>query len=203
MQRLIAKVPSLFFLQFPVLTHVGILIGNRSLSFLAFLLLTLGFCIQLIRVNRLYQIAAMVAASSVLSYLYLRGMTDWLVYVPPIFIPLFLTFFFGATLRRGRESIVTSIGERARGPLDDDMRAYTRKVTLVWTLVFLCLSLEALLLALIDQTIIWSWLVNIFNPLLIIVIFVGEFAYRKQRFPQHDHPRFIDYFSIARDGMKS
>ena len=124
MQRLIAKVPSLFFLQFPVLTHVGILIGNRSLSFLAFLLLTLGFCIQLIRVNRLYQIAAMVAASSVLSYLYLRGMTDWLVYVPPIFIPLFLTFFFGATLRRGRESIVTSIGERARGPLDDDAEVF-------------------------------------------------------------------------------
>jgi uncharacterized membrane protein len=112
-------------------------------------------------------------------------------------------FFFGATLRRGMESIVTSIGERARGPLDADMRAYTRKVTLVWTVVFFCLSLEALLLALIDRTVMWSWLVHIFNPLLITVIFLSEFAYRKQRFPHHDHPRLIDYVSIVRDGMKS
>lgn len=121
----------------------------------------------------------------------------YLIALPPILLPLFILFVFAQSLLPGREPLVTAIGEASRGPLTQAMRNYTHKVTLCWTLLLSYFVLSALIFTISAPQWVWSLMVNGFNHLLVGVFFVGEFVYRKHKFPEHNHPGFIEYIKIV------
>lgn len=195
--------PLLLILQFPILTHCAVLLDYPSLKLLAIGLLIVGVSYNaLVRANAIAWLIALGLLVSLL-VLWQLQLIDSLLVATPILIPLMLLVVFGTTLRPGQEALVTQIGERARGPLEPEMRRYTRNVTWLWTVVFFALTLEAIFLALYANAVqnfaIWSWLINIVNPVFIGSLFVLEFIYRKRRFPDHPHPSFMDYLSIVRN----
>ncbi|VAW90129.1 hypothetical protein MNBD_GAMMA17-1650 [hydrothermal vent metagenome] len=120
----------------------------------------------------------------------------FILYLPPILIPLLIFSLFFRSLMPGGIPVVTDIGEQARGPLTAEMRHYTRMVTVVWVVVLGLLTLEAAILPWVASEIVWSLFTNVVNYLVIAFLFAGEYVVRRVRFRDHDHPGFIQYLRI-------
>jgi hypothetical protein len=100
---------------------------------------------------------------------------------------LFLLGYFGSTLARGREALVTRIARRVHGTLEAPMERFTRGVTVAWCVFFGAqLAMSALLLAFAPLH-AWSFFINVLNFPLLALLFVGQFAFRAIRHP--DFPR--------------
>jgi uncharacterized membrane protein len=74
-----------------------------------------------------------------------------------------------------------------QGTLSDELAAYTRKLTWVWTLLFAGAALASVALALSGNRDAWSLFTNLVNYLLVATLFLGEFAYRRMRFRNYRH----------------
>lgn len=126
-----------------------------------------------------------------------------LLLVPVAFIGL-VAWMFGRTLRPGRMPLITRIVTILEGVAQDRMEprlaAYTRGLTLAWTLLLLALATVNLVLALVASpdgllaqlglepgwTITrtqWSWFANFANYGVVAAFFVGEYALRTRLFP--------------------
>lgn len=181
---------------YPLLVHVSLVFALPSLMFIAPLVfLTGAFWYGLISCNRLAWITFSTLCAIILLVEYC-GLTLYLLYLPPILLPLLMLYIFGRTLYGGREPLITSIGEAARGPLSLSMRRYTRFLTQLWCGVFVTMIAWSTLLPWLEQPQLWSWFTNIINYGLVGVLFVGEFMLRKKIFPNHNHPSFIEYLRI-------
>jgi uncharacterized membrane protein len=123
-------------------------------------------------------------------------LTLYWLFLPPIAVPLVLLFIFGRTLTKGKEPLITAIGETARGPLSQSMRHYTRRLTQLWCMVFIAMASWAFILPWLKDPTLWSWFTNVINYGLVGVLFLGEFVVRTKLFPDHDHPGFLDYLRI-------
>ena len=98
-----------------------------------------------------------------------------------------LLMLFAGSLRPGRTPAATLIARAARGPLPPELLRYTRQVTWVWAgYAALQLLLSALLLA-FGPAHIWSLFVNALDLPLTLLLFAGEYAWRRFRF--RDLPR--------------
>ena len=60
-----------------------------------------------------------------------------LVFVPPLVL-LWLAFFFGRTLRRGEMPLIERIARRSDPSLSPPLARYTRRLTGVWCVYFVC-----------------------------------------------------------------
>ena len=69
----------------------------------------------------------------------------------------------------------------------DEVRRYTRRVTQVWCAFFALNALVALLLALVTSLPTWSLYTNVLNVPLLVMLFAGEYFYRRWRFPGQRH----------------
>ncbi len=106
------------------------------------------------------------------------------LFFPPLFILSALFWFFARTLRPGREPIITRLARTVFQEDDLEVLKYTRRVTLLWSLFFLTLFIETVLLAIFAPLEVWSLFSNILNYLFIVLLFILEFSYRRLRFPQ-------------------
>lgn len=111
----------------------------------------------------------------------------WLLYLPPVALNLGLCWLFGRTLARGRVPLIARFALMEQGALSEDLAAYTRVLTWVWTLLFAAAALASLLLALSGNRDAWSLFTNLVNYLLVAGLFLGEFAYRQLRFRSYRH----------------
>ena len=125
------------------------------------------------------------------------GFSLYFLYIPPVVIPLLFWTVFTQSLLPGNVALVTAIGEQSRGPLDKPMRNYTRRVTIIWSILLGCMVLWSALLPWLGSVQLWSLFANVINYVLIAAMFVGEFAYRRWRFKSHDHPSFLQYLKIV------
>jgi hypothetical protein len=100
---------------------------------------------------------------------------------------LFLLWYFGRTLARGREAIVTRVARRVHGLLSPPMERFTRGVTVAWCVFFGAQLAVSLLLLAFAPAHAWSFFVNLLNLPLLALMFVGQFAFRAIRHP--DFPR--------------
>jgi uncharacterized membrane protein len=121
----------------------------------------------------------------------------YLLYLPPIIIPLLLWSVFFRSLLPGQEAIITDIGERARGPLTVEMRRYTRIVTIIWTVLFALMAAWSAILPWAASENVWSLFTNFINYAIVGILFFAEFQFRKIRFREHDHPNFFQYVRIV------
>jgi uncharacterized membrane protein len=112
---------------------------------------------------------------------------QWLLYLPPIAINLALCWLFGRTLASGRVPLISRFAILEQGTLSDELAAYTRLLTWLWTLLFAGAALASLLLALSGNRDAWSLFTNLVNYLLVAALFLGEFAYRRLRFRNYRH----------------
>jgi uncharacterized membrane protein len=98
----------------------------------------------------------------------------------------FLLWWFGRTLRDGREPLVTRIALRVHGALMPKIHTYTRQVTVAWCLFFAAQLAVSLILFVFAPLEIWSIFVMVNLP-LVVLMFAGEYLVRVLRHP--DHPR--------------
>jgi len=96
---------------------------------------------------------------------------------------LLLAFVFGRTLAAGRVPLCTRFAELIHGELPPEVAAYTRRVTLAWTLFFASLASTSVVLYLGGFLTAWSALATMASPVLVGLMFVGEYAVRLRALP--------------------
>jgi uncharacterized membrane protein len=119
----------------------------------------------------------------------LRGHTAAFYFVQHVGAMGLLTITFGSTLWGGHDKALCSriAAIVIPGPLEADYLRYTWQVTLAWTLFFVsCGSLSAALFffGALDA---WAIFANVVSPILIGVMFVGEYLVRQRVLPNRPH----------------
>jgi uncharacterized membrane protein len=100
---------------------------------------------------------------------------------------LALAAWFGSTLRRGGEPLVSALARRVHRSFTPAMACYTRNVTLAWTLYFAGMAVTSLALFAAGDFARWSLLANILTPVLTAAFFVGEYLVRYRLHPEFEH----------------
>jgi uncharacterized membrane protein len=102
-------------------------------------------------------------------------------------INLFMLVVFGRTLKAGREPLISGFARAVHGTLPPFLAAYTRKVTLVWCIVFALQVIVSALLFVFASRELWSLFINVLSFPLIVATFVVEYAWRIMRYPEVSH----------------
>jgi uncharacterized membrane protein len=110
-----------------------------------------------------------------------------------------MLIMFGMSLIGEKESVITTLALRMRGPLSPEVLRYTRRLTLAWCLFFAAQLAASLMLFLWAPLAVWSLFINIANFPLVIVMFMLEYAYRLVRHPAGTRDRFSDFFKVLGD----
>lgn len=181
---------------YPLIAHLSILLNKPELHLIAFCCVLTGVLWHGI-IKPDIRIWIWFVLINLSFFILSRYRLDiYVLYIPPLLIPLLLLIYFGKTLLHNEIPLITAIADAARGPLTPAMQIYTRKLTQVWCLIFALLIVESLMLISFYNLSVWSWATNFVNYILLAIIFIGEFAFRKKKFPEHDHPTFWDYIKI-------
>jgi peptidoglycan-N-acetylglucosamine deacetylase len=202
-------------LAYPLLTHLAVHLHSLLLTGAAALLLMVLVLRGPLQGRRAWAWLLLAAGVVLVAWLGAMGQRHDAVlalYAAPVMIHLFLAWFFGRTLRAGRQPLITRIAEHLHGeaiddPVElDDMRRYTRRLTAVWTGLFLVLATTNATLALLVSPsgvlelagvaspypvspALWSLFANFLSFGLVLLLFAIEFAFRRRRFPRQ-HARY-------------
>ena len=100
----------------------------------------------------------------------------------PLAMYLSLALLFASTLLPQRTPLITRFAFLMRqGKMPDEVIHYTRRVTLLWVLFFCSMAAVTLWLALFGDIHDWSLFVNVISYVLMALLFLAEFAYRRWR----------------------
>jgi uncharacterized membrane protein len=94
-----------------------------------------------------------------------------------------LLALFAATLRPGREALITTLARKMYGAISEQTARYTRHVTMAWCGFFMAQLAASLLLFLAAPFAVWSCFVNVLSLPLVGLMFAAEQACR---------PLFVD-----------
>src|SRR2546421_5936938 len=121
---------------------------------------------------------------------------DALLKLPPVIINLALAVWFGRTLAPGEEPMISWFARLARGTeLPPDLARYTRRSTVMWTAFFVSTAAAAAALAVPATPRTWALFANGIDYLVVGVLFVGEYVFRRLRYPHHAHRRSEEHTS--------
>lgn len=189
-QRLI--LPALV-VSFPVLSHLSVVLGSAWLEWLALLVLcAIPQCAALLA-GRWRHWALLLALAGGLAVLIHFGGGIVALKLPPILLPASIAAVFLGTLRAGQVPLVTRMAAAERGTLPPELLVYTRRVTQAWAVLCVGLSLAALAFALFAPLPLWSLFTNIISYVLIGLMFVGEYAWRRLRFRHLPHAGLLAF----------
>ena len=191
------KKPIVLILSYPLLIHLGVWLEQSIIQVFALLILALGLLLPGLRQGRHLIWALFSLTLLLVGLLAYMNTAIYLVYLLPVAIPLFCWAAFFHSLLPGQTPMVTAIGEQARGPLSGQMRSYTRGVTVLWAVVLAAMALWSALLLWLASPALWSLFTNFINYIVLAVLFMAEFVYRKWRFRDHDHPGLTEYLKIV------
>jgi len=110
----------------------------------------------------------------------------WFYFVEHIAMFLALAGWFGASLRPGREALVTRFA-RVEGSLSPAGLAYTRVVTLAWAVFSAAVAAASALLYFLAPLALWSVFANLLTLPLVGAMFVAEFLVRLRVCPELSH----------------
>jgi uncharacterized membrane protein len=115
------------------------------------------------------------------------GLAPGSIYVAQhVAIHVLLAFVFGLSLQGGREALVTALARRVHGRLTPAMAAYSRRVTLAWTVYFLAMAALSVLLYALAPFALWATFANLATPLAMLAMFVGEYLLRYRLHPEFE-----------------
>lgn len=200
-------------LGYPLLAHAASHFHSAPLALAAGAVLVLLVALPGIARGRIGAWIVLVAGSAALGALAALGNAQLPLFLPPVAINAFLAWLFGHTLRAGRmpliERLVRLLHPPAE-PLDARVPAYTRRLTALWAGLFATMALLAAVLAalavpggLLDAAGItpplpvtlssWSLWSNLLGYLVVALLFVAEYAWRRRVFPQQPYRGFADF----------
>jgi uncharacterized membrane protein len=107
-------------------------------------------------------------------------------------INLFLAMAFGSTLRGGHDPLITSLARRVHERLTPEMVAYTRQVTLAWTLFFLATVAVSAALYGFAPFERWAVFANLGTPLAVAAMFAAEYLLRYRLHPEFERTTMAD-----------
>src|SRR5882672_12026447 len=183
---------------YPVLTHAAVTTGLGYLASAAWLCLAALLYLSFPGQWGLAGFALLAAAPLVAE-------PDALLRLPPVIINLALAVWFGRTLAPGEEPMISWFARLVRGTeLAPDLALYTRRSTLMWTAFFVSMAAAAAALAVWATPQTWSLFANGIDYLLVGVLFVGEYVFRRLRYRHHEHRPLADVVrTVARAGRLS
>jgi uncharacterized membrane protein len=153
----------------PLVVLAGwILLRSRNKPVWLAVLLTAGMVVYLVEHQERLGLAAVSGISHATAY-------------------LFLLWYFGRTLARGREPIITRFARSVHGTLQPEVELFTRKVTIAWCVFFAVQLIASALLFAFAPLNSWSLFINLLNLPLLALMFLGQMVYRRVRHP--DYPR--------------
>lgn len=102
-----------------------------------------------------------------------------------------LAALFALTLRPGQEPLVTALARRVHGGvLTAPMEAYSRKVTIAWSLYFVLMAAVSIGLFLAAPFSAWAVFANLLTPVALLLMFAGEFVLRYRLHPEFERATF-------------
>jgi uncharacterized membrane protein len=116
--------------------------------------------------------------------------------IPHAAINMFLLWFFGRTLLRGKEPLVTRFARIVHGTLTPQIEIYTRRVTIAWCVFFVAELMASVLLFRFASASTWSLFINFLNLPLVALMFVAEYGYRVIRLPDHPHVSILTAIQV-------
>jgi uncharacterized membrane protein len=203
--------PVLLALAFPLLAHASALSQSLTLATAAVACLVLLLAWPL-RVRPLAFVGVLALAAALLTLLWRAGHAHLPLMLPPVLFNAALGLYFARSLAPGRmpliERIVRALNDgEVRHP---DVPAYARRLTRMWALLLLSLAAICAVLGLLATPegllhsfgieprpavplALWSLFANVLNYLIVALVFLLEYVWRKRRFPQHDYGGFIGF----------
>lgn len=128
---------------------------------------------------------------------------DWVYFIQHLGANLVLLFSMGLTLLPGRQPLCSLLAARARGPLPAEVSAYTRGVTLAWTLFFGLMAVASALLFWLAPIEVWSIFANLLTAPLVLLMFIGEYGVRVRVLPPEKRSGLLEavraYWRHGRD----
>jgi uncharacterized membrane protein len=139
------------------------------------------------RQRLLATLAALATAALVVQAWRGDGLSVGSIYVGQhVAVHVLLAFVFGLTLQAGREPLVTALARRVHGSMMPAMAAYSRKVTLAWTVYFVAMAVLSLALYALAPFDVWATFANLVTPPAIVLMFVGEYLLRYRLHPEFE-----------------
>jgi uncharacterized membrane protein len=180
-----------------VLIHLAVMNQTPLVEWLA--LCSLGFVPFSIGLVELRWRAwlGFIAACAAMGWLVVTVGGRPLLYAPSVLIPAALGWFFGRTLAAGRQPLVATVALAARPATPDYLLRYSRRLTQLWTGIFVAMCAWDLALALFAPHAAWSFMANCANYGVIGLAVGGEYLFRRLRFRDYDHPGFAEYVKIV------
>ena len=115
---------------------------------------------------------------------HLKGQVALLYYLEHLGVYLLMAHLFGRSLRGPGESLVTRLARRVHGGvLSPAQLAYTRRVTVAWCVFFVGMAVMSTLLFVWAPVGVWSTFANLLGGPLIVLMFVGEYIWRRHALP--------------------
>lgn len=187
-------------LAYPVLVHASVMLREPLLAFVALLALVALALLRPLAAPHAWAWLAFAAIGTLLWLLTRVGGGIYALYLPSLVIPAALGVLFGSSLRAERTPLITGIARAERGGvLPPELADYTRRLTLLWTLMFALMFGVALTLIVIGAREWWSLTSNVLNYVLIGALVVLEYGYRRWRYRAYPHPSLIEHIrTIAR-----
>ena len=144
------------------------------------LIVMIGICILRALSVTSWQRVSWIALSLVFLIYFLVGLKE-LAYLYPVFINLLFCIIFFLSLRS--EAIITQIARKYEeirgGILDSKAISYTRNLTKIWILFFIINGLISFCLIFLEDKIYWTIYCGVVSYILIGILFIVEFLYRK------------------------
>jgi uncharacterized membrane protein len=97
---------------------------------------------------------------------------------------LFMSWYFGRTLARGGEPIITRFARSVHGTLTPEVELFTRKLTIAWCVFFAAQLIASALLFAFAPLDAWSLFINLLNLPLLVLMFAGQLVYKMFRYPE-------------------
>lgn len=170
---------------YPLLAHSAVASGAPAFAWSAWLCLAALAYLAFPRAWRLAAFAALAAAPFLAD-------ANALLKLPPLVINFALAAWFGRSLASGEEPMVSWFARLERSAeLPADLARYTRSLTFIWTVFFVAMGVCAATLALLADPQTWSLFTNAMDYLLVVALFVGEYAYRCLRYRHHKHASLV------------
>lgn len=117
---------------------------------------------------------------------------------------LMLAAGFGRSLMPGQEPLCTQWAQRLRGTLSQDVRRYTRRVTVAWTAFFVIIATTSVALYVAASLRVWSLFSNFLTLPLVVLMFIGEYSLRHRLVPSLRRVGLLDtvraYWVFGRSG---
>jgi uncharacterized membrane protein len=169
---------------YPLGVFGAIAAGRPRLALVVTLLALAMTCLMIRRWRRIGYVLLLAALVPMIADV---PMAQPLAFAPPVALNLLLAGLFALTLRAGREPMISTFARLERGVLEPDLARYTRRLTGVWVAFFVGAAATSAWLAYAAPPAVWAWFVAAGNHVAVAMLFVGEWALRRWRFPQYRH----------------